>query len=164
MSSIPKCFTSCCGFNDSRKKRHVVRFDCKTLENLTSNLFQVLSLHVYWNEKWCRFQSDLEKHSKTLKFYTDDLEKENESQQLRQSRLNPASQPFNVIDLEAVCVAPLTYQDIDDVVSHSSEYEVIHAVNLLQLTKVGTTFSSRTFNSQDLCICIDTTNLGHWGR
>ena len=85
VSSIPERFSSCRGFNDSRKKKHAVRLERKTLENLTSNLFQVLSLCVYWNEQWHQFQSDLETLAKTLKFYIDDLEK---SQQLRQSQLS----------------------------------------------------------------------------
>ena len=57
---------------------------------------------MYWNEQWRRFQSDLEKLAYTLKFYIDGLDKGNESQQLRQSQLSVAPQPFDVIDIEAV--------------------------------------------------------------
>ena len=127
MSSIPERFSSCRGFNDSRKKKHTVRLERKTLENLTSNLFQVLSLCVYWNEQWHQFQSDLETLAKTLKFYIDDLEKGNGSQQLRQSQLSVPPRPFDVIDIEAACVVPPMYHNFDDVISHSLEYEVIHA-------------------------------------
>lgn len=40
VSNIPERFSSCRGFNDSRKKNHAVRLERKTLESLTSNLFQ----------------------------------------------------------------------------------------------------------------------------
>ena len=41
------------------------------------NIFQVLSLPLYWNEGWTRFHSDLENLAKCLKCYTENLEGEN---------------------------------------------------------------------------------------
>lgn len=78
---------------------------------------------MYWNEQWHQFQFDLEK----LANFTDDLKKGNESQQLRQSQLSVAPRHFDVIDIEAACVVSPTYHNINDVILHSLEYEVIHA-------------------------------------
>ena len=42
VSSIPGVFVSCRGFNDNRKKKHAVRLERKTVENLTKNLLAFL--------------------------------------------------------------------------------------------------------------------------
>lgn len=132
---IPERFASCRGFNDSRRKKHAVRLERKTVESLTSNLFQVLSLGLYWNEEWSRFHADLERLAKCLRFYVDNLEKENRSQQLRQSQLTVALRPFDVIDVKAACTVAPVYKDLNDATLNSSEYEVIHADQLAPTEK-----------------------------
>ena len=83
ISQIPDRFSTCRGFYDNRRKKHAVRLDRKSLQNVTANLFQVLSLPIYWNESWNRLHGDLEKLAMCLRFYVENMEKETQSQQLR---------------------------------------------------------------------------------
>lgn len=87
VDSIPSCFSSFRGFNDSRKKKVSTRLDRKGLENVTANLFQCLSLPVFINDPWKHFQHNIEKLALCLQFYVNNLEKECEKQLIRHAEL-----------------------------------------------------------------------------
>lgn len=125
ISSIPVRFSGCRGFNDARKKKISTRLDRKTLVNVSTNLFQALSLPVYTTEGWKLFQRDIEKLALCLMFYTDNMEKETQNQQLRQSSLCVIARPFDVLDVEPIYVISPLYKDLDLAISCTSEYEVI---------------------------------------
>ena len=70
-----------------------VRLERMTLENLTANLFQVLNLHAYWNEQWCKLHSELEFLASTLRYYADNLIGERECMPATAPVSNKASTP-----------------------------------------------------------------------
>ena len=97
------------------------------MKNVTANLFQCLSLPVFVDDPWKRFQRDIDKLALCLQFYISNLQKQCEKQSIRHAELSVIPKPFVVHDIDPVTVISRMHTELDSVVSNAAEYEVIRA-------------------------------------